>query len=76
MPAAPFGSDVDLAAVMTYIRQAWDNDAESVTPEFVAKVRADTEGRVQPWTAKELEPFESDRIEDTVATELKISADR
>ncbi len=60
MPAAPYGSDIDLAAVMTYIRQAWDNDAEPVTPEFVARVRADTEGRVQPWTAKELEPFESD----------------
>ena len=67
MPAAPFGSDLDLAAVMTYIRQAWDNDADPVTPEFVAKVRADTEGRVQPWTAKELEPFDS--------TEM-ISADR
>ena len=69
MPAAPYGSDIDLAAVMTYIRQAWDNDAEPVTPEFVARVRADTKGRVQPWTAKELEPFETEGLG-------KISADR
>ncbi len=73
MPAAPYGSDIDLAAVMTYIRQAWDNDADPVSPEFIARVRADTEGRVQPWTAKELEPFEA---EATDTTDAKITAGR
>ena len=58
MPAAPYTSDVDLAAVMSYIRQAWDNIADPIEPEFVAKVREDTKGRVQPWSPEELTKFE------------------
>ncbi|MEE2895468.1 MAG: PVC-type heme-binding CxxCH protein [Planctomycetota bacterium] len=57
MPAAPFKKDADIAAIMTYIRQAWDNDAEAVTPEFVAEVRKATSDRRQPWTAVELEEW-------------------
>jgi putative membrane-bound dehydrogenase-like protein len=54
MPAAPFKKDADIAAIMSYIRQAWDNDADPVTPEFVAGVREATKDRLQPWTAGEL----------------------
>lgn len=57
MPAAPYSSDVDLAAVMSYIRQAWDNLADPIEPEFVAKVREETKGRVQPWSPEELKKF-------------------
>jgi len=32
-------SDEDVAAVVSYIRQAWGNQAPSVTPEMVAKIR-------------------------------------
>ena len=55
MPAAPFKKDADIAAIMTYIRQAWDNDAEPVTPEFVKGVREATKDRLQPWSPAELE---------------------
>ena len=58
MPAAPYSSDIDLAAVMSYIRQAWDNAADVIEPEFVAKVREETKGRVQPWSPEELKEFE------------------
>ena len=58
MPAAPFKKDADVAAIMTYIRQAWDNDADPVTPDFVAKVRQETEGRRQAWNAEELEEWD------------------
>ncbi len=54
MPAAPFKKDADIAAIMSYIRQAWDNDADPVTPEFVAGVREATKDRLQPWTGGEL----------------------
>ncbi|MEE2972092.1 MAG: PVC-type heme-binding CxxCH protein [Planctomycetota bacterium] len=54
MPAAPFKKDADIAAIMTYIRQAWNNDADPVTPEFVAEVRKATSDRRQPWTPSEL----------------------
>jgi len=47
-------SDEDLAALFTYIRQEWDNDAGPVTPEFIANIRANT-GRDSLWTKKELE---------------------
>ena len=57
MPAAPFKKDADVAAIMTYIRQAWDNDADPVTPDFVAKVRKDTADRRQPWSPRELEKW-------------------
>lgn len=47
-------SDEELAAVTTYIRSNFGNDAPPVTTEEVAKVRAATKNRTQPWTAKEL----------------------
>jgi len=50
MPA--FGAnlnDRNLAAVMTYVRQAWDNDYPAVTEEAVAAVRSSFGGRATPW---------------------------
>lgn len=47
-------SDQQIAAVLTYIRSSWGNDAPSITPEFVAKVRAETKPRTEPWTMAEL----------------------
>lgn len=35
--------DEELAAIATYVRQAWGNQAPPVTPEFVAQVRAQYE---------------------------------
>ena len=58
MPAAPFKSDADIAAIMTYIRQAWDNNAESVDTSLVTKVRKASNNRNQPWTPGELEALE------------------
>jgi len=50
---APY-SDEDLAAVLSYIRKSWGNQASVVTPEQVKKVRADVGNRSQPYTADEL----------------------
>jgi mono/diheme cytochrome c family protein len=33
--------DTEIASIVSYVRQAWDNDAGPVSPEDVAKVRAD-----------------------------------
>lgn len=55
---APWGgvlNDEQVAAVLTYIRNEWGNSAPPITPEFVAKVRAETEGRREAWTQKELQ---------------------
>jgi mono/diheme cytochrome c family protein len=47
-------SDKQIAAVITHVRQSWDNDASEVTAEEVKAVRDATSGRVQAWTADEL----------------------
>jgi mono/diheme cytochrome c family protein len=47
-------SDEQLAAVLTYVRKSWGNNAEPVTVEQVKKVRADLKGRADPHTSEEL----------------------
>jgi len=48
-------SDKEIAAVITHVRQSWDNDFSEVTAEEVAAVRSATEGRSGQWTAEELD---------------------
>ena len=43
-----------LAAVATYIRTSFTNNASAITPEQVAAARAATAGRTTPWTFDEL----------------------
>lgn len=51
-------SDADLAAVLTYMRQAWGNKASAVTPEQVKKVRDEFGKRTQPWHTSELQSMQ------------------
>lgn len=55
MPAAPFKTDEELAAVLTYIRRAWGNNTEPVAPSDFAGARAATPERTKPWRIEELE---------------------
>lgn len=55
MPAAPFKTDEEMAAVLTYIRRAWGNNAEPVAPEDFAAAREATRDRSKPWRIEELE---------------------
>jgi mono/diheme cytochrome c family protein len=50
-------SDLEIASVLTYVRQEWGNDAPAVAPETVAEVRAATADRSTPWTGPELDPY-------------------
>ena len=47
-------SDADLAAVLTYVRQSWGNQARAVTADEVQAVRAALGARPQPMTADQL----------------------
>lgn len=47
-------SDKEIAAVITYVRQSWENDYGAVTPDEVAAVRSATEGRSETWSAEAL----------------------
>lgn len=59
--------DEEIAAIVTYIRQAWDNDAPPVDPELVAQVRAESQAPVDEATP---EPEDQDEAveEDPDAT--------
>jgi len=55
---APLGEalkDEQIANAISYVRSEWGNTAAEVTPEQVAKVRADTAGRKTYWTVPELQ---------------------
>jgi mono/diheme cytochrome c family protein len=55
MPA--FGKvldDAKIAAVLTYVRNSWGNEAEPLTAESMAATRTATSDRSAPWTAAEL----------------------
>jgi glucose/arabinose dehydrogenase/mono/diheme cytochrome c family protein len=54
-----------IAAVLTYIRNAWGNKAGVVTVEEVAAVRKATAGRRQPYTEKELRETKTETKPDT-----------
>ena len=49
--------DAQLAAVLTYVRREFGNQAVVVAPAKVAEVRAATMERTKPWTDGELEAF-------------------
>ncbi len=56
MPPAPLRNDYDLAAVMTYVRQAWGNNKDAIRPAEVKAMREKYKSRRMMWTAEELEP--------------------
>jgi mono/diheme cytochrome c family protein len=47
-------NDQQIATVLTYIRQNWENRAPAVDVETVSQVRQATRDRVKPWTDEEL----------------------
>ena len=58
-PWKTFLSDEEVAAVLTYIRNAWDNEASAVTPQEVGLVRKATKDRTSAWSAEELKKKEN-----------------
>ncbi|MDN3202989.1 PVC-type heme-binding CxxCH protein [Algoriphagus sediminis] len=57
VPMTPYRGmldDTEVAAVITYVRNSFGNQASAITPEMVSKVRAETEAKTGFWTAEEL----------------------
>ncbi len=59
MPKWSHLTDEQLAAVLTFVRGSWGNQATAIEPSFVAVVRAQTADRTSPWKIAELEMFEA-----------------
>jgi mono/diheme cytochrome c family protein len=55
MPRPPIETDEEIAAVMTYVRQAFGNDAPAVSPSVVRTVRERHASRIEPWDVSELD---------------------
>jgi len=51
----PTFRDDELAAVATYVRQAWGNKAAPISAATVTRIRLATATRTTPWTATELQ---------------------
>ena len=58
-PWQSFLNDEEIAAVLTYVRGAWNNEASAVTPQEVTAVRNATEDRKDAWTEEELDQKEN-----------------
>ncbi len=50
----PVYDDESLAAILTYVRQAWGNQAPPVTTETMREIRAVEASRGDSWTVEEL----------------------
>ncbi len=57
MPSHSTMDDGDIAAILTYIRNEWGNAGSILTGRNVAMNRAFSQGRVNPWTPKELNNY-------------------
>lgn len=57
--------DDEVAAVLTFVRNTWDNNASPISPATVAKVRAETIDRTTFWKPEELlaqHPLEAELV--------------
>ena len=57
MPAHSTMGDADIAAILTYIRNEWGNQAEPVASRFVYSTRNVSQGRVYPWKINEIKKY-------------------
>ncbi len=57
MPAHSVMDDADIAAILTYIRNEWGNQAKPVTSSTVGSTRHTSQGRVMPWTVNDLDKY-------------------
>ncbi|MDQ3622194.1 MAG: cytochrome c [Verrucomicrobiota bacterium] len=52
--------DAKIAAILTYVRASFENNAPPVSAEFVAGVRKELAARKAPWTQAELDNWKDD----------------
>ncbi|HCR37358.1 MAG TPA: cytochrome C, partial [Opitutae bacterium] len=57
MPTVGMWSDREIAAVLTFVRYSWGNEASPIAEEKVTEVRASLGDRKTPWTPDELLKF-------------------
>ncbi len=58
MPSFSTLQDRDIAAIATYIRNAWGHSNQPVSRGRVTGIRFRTQGKIRPWTAGELDTLQ------------------
>jgi mono/diheme cytochrome c family protein len=54
MAPAPVNEDQEIAALMTFIRRSFGNNAEPVATQTITRIREATKDRQSSWTIEEL----------------------
>jgi len=67
--------DDQIAAILTYIRAEWGNQAPPITSEFVAQIRESTGVRSEPWTQAELQAIPKQMISEAAPAAPAAPAD-
>jgi hypothetical protein len=62
--------DDQVAAILTYVRSSWGNQAAAVTAEQVKTIRASIQDRNTPWTAPEILKLHPLPLEKSVLSDL------
>ncbi|MDH3652136.1 MAG: c-type cytochrome, partial [Saprospiraceae bacterium] len=62
MPSLSVIQNREIAAILSYIRQAWGHRATPVTARSVGRIRVLSQGKVTPWTAEELMQLPAERV--------------
>jgi mono/diheme cytochrome c family protein len=57
MPGLAALDDATIAAILTYIRRSWGNEAPPVSVPAVQEIRSVVASRDEPWSEEELEPM-------------------
>ncbi|RYD93264.1 MAG: cytochrome c, partial [Sphingobacteriales bacterium] len=57
MPAHSTMDDASITSILMYIRNEWGNNAGPIGRRTVGMTRITSQGRVMPWTAKELNSY-------------------
>ena len=53
----PEAAKKSIAAILTYVRKSWGNDASPISPETVQSIRGLVANRDEPWSDEELQAF-------------------
>lgn len=60
----PLLDDAKIAAVLSYVRNEWGNEAPFIGAKMVSEIRGQTTGRMLPWTVAELNGITASPLKD------------
>jgi hypothetical protein len=61
--------DEQIAAILTYIRNDWGNNAPPISADQIAKVREETSSQTEPYTQAQLKAIPAVKFEESTGSE-------